>query len=86
MDSKAYMILKYRIIHGQEKCVQCDSHEDLTIDHIIPTSQGGSEKNRNLQVLCVRCHAKKNGDLSVPNPIGTKPKLNPYIRKRKRKW
>lgn len=31
------------------------------VDHIVAKSQGGGDEVSNLQVLCVSCHAKKEG-------------------------
>jgi len=36
------------------------SNETLTIDHIIPLSNGGEDKLENLQILCSACHKLKN--------------------------
>ena len=40
-------------------CLRCGTTEDLTIDHIVPRSQGGSNQSDNLQVLCEPCNAAK---------------------------
>lgn len=43
----------------QNKCQKCGSVVDLTIDHIIPRLQGGSNELDNLQLLCRQCNAIK---------------------------
>lgn len=43
----------------QGKCVQCGSKEKLEYDHIIPISRGGSNTDRNVQLLCETCNRKK---------------------------
>ncbi|MGE4283733.1 MAG: HNH endonuclease [Clostridia bacterium] len=41
-------------------CVVCAAEKDLTIDHIIPLSRGGTNEITNLQVLCRKCNSKKH--------------------------
>ena len=48
------------IKHKQWGCVECKSKTRLTIDHIIPLSNGGANKIENLQWLCQECHWNKN--------------------------
>ena len=40
-------------------CLCCGTENDLTIDHIIPRSQGGDHSLDNLQTLCRACNSKK---------------------------
>jgi 5-methylcytosine-specific restriction endonuclease McrA len=42
------------------KCFICGDREDLTIDHHIPISRGGSLSLNNAVLLCRRCNSAKN--------------------------
>lgn len=41
------------------RCLRCGSPDNLTIDHIKPVSDGGSNAKRNLQTLCQSCNSTK---------------------------
>jgi len=51
------------LIRDNWQCRQCgkivDSRWDGQVDHIRPKRQGGEDRLDNLQVLCLRCHARK---------------------------
>lgn len=41
------------------KCIKCGSNEKLEFDHIIPVADGGSNTERNIQLLCESCNRSK---------------------------
>lgn len=45
-------------------CVYCGSKEDLTLDHAVPESRGGSNEMSNLLTACRACNASKR-DLTL---------------------
>lgn len=42
------------------KCAHCGSREKLEYDHIVPISKGGSNTERNIELLCERCNRQKS--------------------------
>ena len=51
-------------LYGQQAgdCNGCGEHfriRNLTVDHILPRSQGGTDHPRNLQLLCQACNSTK---------------------------
>lgn len=46
--------------HGA-RCFYCGSSVDLTLDHVLPRIQGGSDEARNLVPACRRCNSAKGG-------------------------
>ncbi len=68
-------------------CQYCGRHfstAELSLDHILPRSQGGQSSWTNLVCCCVRCNAKKGGrtpeqaHMHLIRPP-TKPRRNPVI-------
>ena len=47
----------------QGRCVKCGSSEKLEYDHIIPIALGGSNTDRNLQLLCEPCNRSKSASI-----------------------
>ena len=46
------------------KCVKCGSQEKLEFDHIIPFADGGSNTERNIQLLCEQCNREKGKNVT----------------------
>lgn len=49
-------------------CADCNSVDDLQIDHITAISLGGTNELDNLQILCGNCNRKKGGAKSPGAP------------------
>lgn len=45
-------------------CINCGSAEDLEFDHIIPVSKGGSNTEKNIQLLCMKCNREKSDHIT----------------------
>lgn len=54
-----YKALKDKFDKLGNKCVMCGSEENITIDHIIPITKGGTNDIDNLQPLCKSCNSSK---------------------------
>lgn len=55
------------------RCLACGSTEDLTVDHVVPKSMGGTGSLTNLQTLCKPCNlAKANKIIQYNTYPGTR--------------
>ena len=53
------------------RCSLCGKRENLSIDHIIPVSKGGSSDDSNLRTLCMDCNNKKGNREQIVNESWT---------------
>jgi 5-methylcytosine-specific restriction endonuclease McrA len=58
------------------QCVYCGAKNNLTIDHVIPKSQGGKDTWENLVTACQDCNARK-GD-RTPEASGMELRRKPF--------
>lgn len=56
--AKARLMLALIARDGYE-CATCGAQKDITIDHVIPLSRGGTDDLENLVLLCRTCNSKK---------------------------
>lgn len=59
--SSGVKVSVWRRDRGQ--CVECRSQERLEYDHIIPVGKGGSNTERNIQLLCEKCNRQKGAEI-----------------------
>jgi 5-methylcytosine-specific restriction enzyme A len=50
----------------QPYCAECDATSDLTGDHIVPRSEGGTNTLDNVRVLCRSCNSRKSKRIAAP--------------------
>jgi CRISPR/Cas system Type II protein with McrA/HNH and RuvC-like nuclease domain len=43
----------------ENRCAYCESEDNLTLDHIVPQSKGGSDTTRNVVACCHSCNQSK---------------------------
>jgi len=70
--------------HFGDRCAYCRSPQSLVpapleIDHIVPTSRGGSDDEDNLCLACAMCNRHKAGKINGLDPATQKraPLFNP---------
>lgn len=52
-------VVRRQVLEAYPTCCNCESTENLSVDHIKPQSEGGTNDWDNLQVLCVLCNSRK---------------------------
>lgn len=61
--------------HTCQYCGKKPPKDELTIDHVIPTSRGGGSTWENVVLACTRCNVKKGNHL--PSECGMHPAVKP---------
>lgn len=82
-------VVRFVETRAGQRCEYCRMHQTLQvatfhIEHIIPSSRGGSEDPDNLALACPSCNLHKSDRLKVADPDSnaTVPLFNP----RKDRW
>lgn len=58
--------------HHHFRCLCCHKEEPrikLTVDHVVPVTQGGSNDIRNIQPLCLKCNLSKGTQTRDYRPV-----------------
>lgn len=80
---RSIVLTKKNILKRDENCCQyCGSHHsDLTIDHIIPRSRGGTDSWENLVAACKTCNSRKGSrtPAEANMPLKKKPRKPNYV-------
>lgn len=59
--------LRIKLLKQNPFCNYCNiplNHENATLDHVLPRSKGGSNKQDNIVLACKKCNSKKS-DMSA---------------------
>lgn len=82
--------LRQQLIEADDQqCAYCQTSvnntgQPLTVDHIIPTSQGGSNKFPNLCFCCRSCNEYKGHKAAAIDPLTGK--VTPFYHPRQQSW
>lgn len=69
MPYKAVSLTRHHLFRRDGfECQYCGSRKDLTIDHVVPTSRGGTHAWTNVTTACRKCNNRK-GDM-LPEEAG----------------
>jgi 5-methylcytosine-specific restriction endonuclease McrA len=47
------------LVRDNYTCCYCGSHDELTLDHVIPRSKGGKSNFENCVASCKKCNTNK---------------------------
>lgn len=82
-SSKRWVAAKKAVMRRDGyRCVYCGQYDNLTIDHIIPRSKGGTSHVTNLQTMCKRCNNAKADYIDLRRPLKAE---RPHLKKRTKK-
>ena len=73
--------LRAYVFHQDEhRCFYCGERgSKLTLDHIIPTSRGGTDRVSNLTAACMKCNQQKDNQLPEEFLAGDRDKLRELL-------
>jgi len=60
-------------------CQVCGADQNLTVDHLIPISKGGTDDLDNLLTMCGRCNFSKGAKISGFFDTHRKPLTLPFL-------
>ena len=59
--TRAWRDVRKFVVARDKACLVCGSTANLTVDHVRPLSEGGSDAPANLRTLCRACHRTRHG-------------------------
>lgn len=82
MPQKNIVVTRKNILkRDHNRCQYCGTKEQLTIDHVIPKSRGGSDEWDNLVACCAHCNVRKGNRTpkEAEMPLLSKPHKPHYL-------
>ena len=65
-ELQGYEVREYLLEKFQRKCAYCGKTDiPLEIEHVIPSSRGGSDRVSNLTIACHKCNQKKGNKTAI---------------------
>jgi 5-methylcytosine-specific restriction endonuclease McrA len=65
-ELQGYEVREYLLDKFQRKCAYCGKTDiPLEIEHVIPSSKGGSDRVSNLTIACHKCNQKKGNKTAI---------------------
>jgi len=88
-ELQGYEVREYLLEKWNRKCAYCGSSDVPLVEHIVPSSRGGSDRVSNLTIACHRCNQKKGNrtadEFGYPEVQNKAKQHEPYIKRRRYK-
>lgn len=67
-----YLRLRAQVLKEEPVCRICGLRPSVTVDHVIPKSQGGTDDRSNLRGACKECHDERSKAQAARGRWGSK--------------
>jgi hypothetical protein len=80
-DSRWWTVIGQVLHRDGHRCTYCESTQQLTADHVVPLTRGGTNDLSNLTACCIPCNTQKGNKLLSEWSGGQSARFHPTVRR-----